>query len=571
MGDVIHTILAALRRMSRRSDHMLAVERRVLLGERLSTRAECHFHANTCSIRIDPMNTQPLGLEERRSRVAAAHEALEGLADVLHQATGPELGELMTAIDGVAAQAAAARVTITVEAVNRGQVAEEGVNAHGWVRAHAPSLRQGGAGDVAKVAAAVTPPASQWRPEGSSVDPDSPLGIVWDAVSAGTVSPALASATLRELERVEPMLTERAKPTVTRLMLELGRDWGPAQMRRLRPRLLAEYGRSGVLDDLQERLAPAARLSAPFVESGDLTEYQLLMTPEQATALEAAIGALSAPAPNDETGERDLRPAGQRRVEALTEVCRRSSSADVDAMGGADGAAGSASAVHVIIPLADLEARTGFGEVVGSTATGTVLSPEVLRRISCEAELVPHVLGTAGEDLDLGRVVRLFTRAQRRRLLRRDRCCSYPGCTAPASWSRAHHVVHWADGGPSDIDNAALLCQRHHTVVHKRRLIAQVRRKPDAQGRYVVWDLTEGSYDRHLERLRAEEAVNDPPPLTPERLRVLVDAIRCEDPEEQRWAKYELELARPDEPWWDEADPDGIWTPDDVAQLEAPA
>jgi hypothetical protein len=360
------------------------------------------------------MNTQPLGLEERRSRVAAAHEALEGLADVLHQATGPELGELMTAIDGVAAQAAAARVTITVEAVNRGQVAEEGVNAHGWVRAHAPSLRQGGAGDVAKVAAAVTPPPSQWRPEGSSVDPDSPLGIVWDAVSAGTVSPALASATLRELERVEPMLTERAKPTVTRLMLELGRDWGPAQMRRLRPRLLAEYGRSGVLDDLQERLAPAARLSAPFVESGDLTEYQLLMTPEQATALEAAIGALSAPAPNDETGERDLRPAGQRRVEALTEVCRRSSSADVDAMGGADGAAGSASAVHVIIPLADLEARTGFGEVVGSTATGTVLSPEVLRRISCEAELVPHVLGTAGEDLDLGRVVRLFTRAQRR-------------------------------------------------------------------------------------------------------------------------------------------------------------
>jgi hypothetical protein len=505
------------------------------------------------------MNAQPLGLEERRSRFAAAHEALAGLADVLHQASGPELGELMTAVDGVAAQAAAARVAITVEAVNRGQVAEEGVNAHAWVRDHAPSLRQGGAGDVAKVALAVTPPPSQWRPEGGTIDPESSLGIVWDAVSAGSASPALASAMMRELERVEPLLTEEAKPTVTRLMLDLGRDWGPGQMRRLRPRLLADYGLSGVLDDLQERLVHAARLSAPFVESGDLTEYQLLMTPEQAAALEAAIGSLSAPAPNDETGERDLRPAGQRRVEALTEVCRRSSSADADATGGADGAAGSPSAVHVIIPLADLEARTGFGEVLGSTATGTVLSPEVLRRISCEAELVPHVLGTAGEDLDLGRVVRLFTRAQRRRLLRRDRCCTYPGCTAPASWSRAHHVVHWADGGPSDIDNAAMLCQRHHTVVHKRRLIAEVRRKPDEQGRYVVWDLTEGGYDRHLERLRAEQAANDPPPLTAERLRMLVDTIRCDDPEEQRWARYELELGQPDEPWYEELSPDEVW------------
>ena len=97
------------------------------------------------------MDVQPLGLEERRSRIAAAREALVGLADVLYEATGPELGELMSAVDGVAAQAAAARVTITVEAVRRGQVAEEGVNAHAWVRDHAPSLRQGGAGDVARV------------------------------------------------------------------------------------------------------------------------------------------------------------------------------------------------------------------------------------------------------------------------------------------------------------------------------------------------------------------------------------------------------------------------------------
>ena len=63
------------------------------------------------------------------------------------------------------------------------------------------------------------------------------------------------------------------------------------------------------------------------------------MTPEQAAVLEAAIGPMSAPAPNEATGERDLRPAGQRRVEALAEVCRRSSGLDADGQG-ADGAAG---------------------------------------------------------------------------------------------------------------------------------------------------------------------------------------------------------------------------------------
>src|SRR6478735_5637181 len=86
-------------------------------------------------------------------------------------------------------------------------------------------------------------------------------------------------------------------------------------------------------------------------------------------------------------------------------------------------------------------------------------------------------------------------------LWRRDRTCTYPGCTAPAGWARAHHVRHWVDGGATDLDNAALLCQRHHTFVHDRRLWATVRHLPDELGRYVVWDLDPGSYDRQLEWL----------------------------------------------------------------------
>ncbi len=513
------------------------------------------------------MNGQPVGLEECRSGLEAARDLLDDVASVLFSASGSQLGELMTLVDSVAARASAARVAIAAEAIERGEVADSGTNAHTWVRDHAPSLRQGGAGHVAQLATAATSGGALWRAQGDAggVDPRSPLGIVLAGVCDATVSPTLAVAAVREIERLDPILTDEAKPTVARRLLEVGVEWGPTLMRGLRPRLIATFGRQGEFDDLQERLVSAARLSAPRVESADLTEYQLAMTPEQAAALEAAIGPMSAPAPNDETGERDHRPAGQRRVEALVEVCRRSSSLDAESSG-ADGAAGAASAVHVVMSLTDLEARTGFGEVIGSTATGVALSAELLRRVCCEADLVPHVLGVAGEDLDLGRVVRLCSKGQRRRLWRRDRGCTFPGCTAPAAWTRAHHVLHWLDGGRSDIDNYALLCQRHHTFVHTRRLFAQVRRRPDDRGRYVVWDLTPGSYDRHLEQLEAERSANDPPPLTPERLRTLLDLVTSGSREVRPWAEEELAMSA-DESWLDEAPPEEIWTDDYLAQF----
>ncbi len=484
------------------------------------------------------MGTGRSTLAQRRSAMGAALEALDGLGSVLHEASGADLAELMTLADALAATAGAARVSVTTEALGRGEVAEAGHTACTWVREHAPSLRQGGAASVASVAEAMVAPGLSWQPDDEAHRPDSPWGIVGAGIHDGTVSPGLATAVMREVGRLEPLLRPEAVPTVTKALLDLGREWGPALMRRLRPRLLAEHGLAGVLDDLQRRLAPAARLSAPFVESGDLTEYQLLMTPEQAAALEAAIGPLSAPSPNPDTGERDLRPAGQRRVEALTEVCRASSAHDAETTGGRDGAGAAAAALHVVIPLADLQRLTGAGEVIGSTATGTLLSPEVLRRVACEADLIPHVLGTSGEDLDLGRVVRLFTRAQRRRLWRRDRGCTYPGCSAPAAWTRAHHVVHWADGGHSDIDNAALLCQRHHTYVHHRRLAAQVSARPDEHGNCVTWDLSPGSYDRYLHRLRSERAAHDPPPWSAERWRELLDALGGDDLDELRWADH---------------------------------
>jgi hypothetical protein len=146
------------------------------------------------------------------------------------------------------------------------------------------------------------------------------------------------------------------------------------------------------------------------------------------------------------------------------------------------------------------------GEVSGGTQSGTLLAPETVRRIGCDATVIPLVLGSDAEILDWGRARRLFSPAQTKRLWLRDGGCTYPGCDAPAQWCDAHHLVHWADFGPSDLGNAALLCEHHHGLVHRRRLAGVLTSDPDPDGgSHVCWDLTLGSYDHLLARRAAAE------------------------------------------------------------------
>ena len=71
------------------------------------------------------------------------------------------------------------------------------------------------------------------------------------------------------------------------------------------------------------------------------------------------------------------------------------------------------------------------------------------------------------EILDLGRKTRVVTTAQRRALVLRDGGCAFPGCDRPPEWCDAHHIIHWLDRGPTDLDNLVLLCRRHHRLIHR--------------------------------------------------------------------------------------------------------
>jgi hypothetical protein len=82
--------------------------------------------------------------------------------------------------------------------------------------------------------------------------------------------------------------------------------------------------------------------------------------------------------------------------------------------------------------------------------------------------LLPPVLGGAfTQPLEVGRASRVVTPAQRTALAVRDGGCVFAGCDRPLAWCEAHHLVHWLDGGPTDLANLALLCRAHHRAVHE--------------------------------------------------------------------------------------------------------
>jgi hypothetical protein len=119
-------------------------------------------------------------------------------------------------------------------------------------------------------------------------------------------------------------------------------------------------------------------------------------------------------------------------------------------------------------------AETGNTNTPSAAGTGNFVftgpvAAATLRKIACDADIIPALLGTHGEILDLGRKTRLFTPAQRLALTARDQGCTFPNCTIPAPWCEAHHITYWSRGGPTTIDNGALLCSAHHHLVHKEQ------------------------------------------------------------------------------------------------------
>jgi len=415
-----------------------------------------------------------MSLTKRREALEQACAALEGLDEALWAAHGSELGPLLSLVDRVEEVAGAGRVAVLAEAVDRGEAGGGTAGAQRWLREHAPSLRAGGSARVTGVVEHIRLPRYAAL-RGAVLDARVPVGS--------------AAVVVDEFERIEHRLRPEFKEPVLEGLVEVAVAGGPRDIRGIRKQLVARYGFDGEFQAEQDRLRERTAFSQPMDDGSGLFEYRLVADAESKAVIEAAVQALSAPRPAD--GEPDRRPSGQRRFDALVDVVRRG-------VASAEGVPTTPKAeLFVTMDLSDLVARANAGTVFGSGDAGELLGPETVRRIACDAGIVPVVLGSRGEIVELGRRHRLFTAPQVRALWLRDQHCTFPGCEVPAAWSDAHHLWHWVDGGTTGLANAALLCGRHHTVVHAKGYLGQV-----VDGR-VSWDLTPGAYDRWLEDRRS--------------------------------------------------------------------
>ncbi|UDY23502.1 HNH endonuclease signature motif containing protein [Nocardioides sp. Kera G14] len=190
---------------------------------------------------------------------------------------------------------------------------------------------------------------------------------------------------------------------------------------------------------------------------------------------------------------KDPRDSGARMWDALVEACTRLRATD-----SLPHAHGSDARIFVTTDLdtlrrqlADQPAAAGFRQPTPASerpptatmADGIPLSATAVRRLACDAEIIPGVLGSNGQVLDVGRAQRLVTTAIWLALVLRDRHCAFPGCDRLPIACDAHHIVHWADGGATSLDNLVLLCRRHHTMTHQTSWTVSI----DPETRQPVW------------------------------------------------------------------------------------
>jgi hypothetical protein len=118
-------------------------------------------------------------------------------------------------------------------------------------------------------------------------------------------------------------------------------------------------------------------------------------------------------------------------------------------------------------PPVEVVVHVDAATLAGHTETSHGVSAETSRRLLCDCGVVPVLEDSAGRVIDAGKKRRTVSASLRRALTVRDGGCRFPSCTNRRV--DAHHLHHWLDGGETTLDNTALLCRRHHRLVHEER------------------------------------------------------------------------------------------------------
>ncbi|MFW6774926.1 DUF222 domain-containing protein [Nocardioides sp. CPCC 205120] len=287
------------------------------------------------------------------------------------------------------------------------------------------------------------------------------------ACSSGAVSPGQAEVIVRALDDLGHGIDAGVRDDAERALVGFAADHDAKDLRVLGRRILdivapaIGEAREAELLAKEEREA-AARIRLTMREDGNGCVHGRFTVPEMHGAMFAKmVDAIASPrrdhlrdeAADDAAGPR---PLWERRGQAFVELIERMRDADLPDAAGAGA---------TVVVTMQLDTLTG-GLAAASLDTGHRISPGEARRLACGADLVPAVLGTKSEVLDLGRAARFHNKPQRIALALRDGGCTTEGCDAPPHRCEAHHDDAWSRGGRTSVERGRLLCWRHHRVAH---------------------------------------------------------------------------------------------------------
>ncbi|OXM64813.1 HNH endonuclease signature motif containing protein [Amycolatopsis vastitatis] len=284
----------------------------------------------------------------------------------------------------------------------------------------------------------------------------------------GTPIPALAAATgvvARSGQLSNPMIDVIAevlqdippehREGAERHLLTFAGEAGHRQVAALGARILAHLDPDGAEPDDTEPATPTRELSLRRKRTG-IWEINGKLDDETGARASALLDSLAQRRPAGEGP--DLRSPQERYGDAFSDALDLAlNTPDLPMQ------AGDRTHVMVAVSLEDL--KTGIGTALLGD-TGTISAAEA-RIHACDCMIIPAVLGTHSEPLDVGRLRRLVPRAIRHALYLRDRGCAFPGCHRPPRHCQGHHIRHWANGGPTELGKLVLMCAHHHRLLHR--------------------------------------------------------------------------------------------------------
>ncbi|MEU0089561.1 DUF222 domain-containing protein [Kribbella sp. NPDC006257] len=237
-------------------------------------------------------------------------------------------------------------------------------------------------------------------------------------------------------------------------LVKAGRHLSPGDLRKLGSQVRDRLDTDGS-EPAEDKARQREALKMTNAEGG--VKFNGFLAAENAELFTGAILAGSKPHKTVDGGS-DPRSREKRQADALTGVLHAAAATgDLPANGGVK--------PHITVTM-DLDDLINAGKhATGDLTYGTGLSASAVRMLACDAGIIPMVLGSDSQPLDVGREERFVTGPIRTALVHRDKGCVV--CGAPPIFCDAHHLIHWIDGGPTSLSNLVLLCRVHHIAVHQ--------------------------------------------------------------------------------------------------------